>query len=365
MGAQSTKYNHEGSIGIGLQKYSYLEGEDVNGFIYISLQTVVPPSELYLTFTGKEKTHWTETRTETHYENGRTHSRSTTHHYSGKKVICSFQRLIWTFPDTIQPGGIQIPFTFKLPFKIPGTFAYCKGNNSASIIYKLHAKIINKENRNYKGEIPIRIIQPLYQNVQSIRLEKKARLRTWCCVNQGDLLLNVRHQQDSYTPSQVARFVVNANNSNSKLNITSLRGKLTYLIRLRSDNGHSNTFFGHVIETKANVKIAAGDSLLANTDVEMALDLPLARELLDNMYTTRGNLIECTYNIDVGADLDGTCMCCGDAPSIATPMIIVPDVVFLPPVPLTPPPNWNPVELQHAYVTYEGVPGAPEENGNL
>ena len=52
----SDKYNKNGGIGMQLENYHLMTGEEVQGTIYISLQQAIAPSTLYLIFLGKEET---------------------------------------------------------------------------------------------------------------------------------------------------------------------------------------------------------------------------------------------------------------------------------------------------------------------
>ena len=93
MGSETSKYNHSGGIGIQLEKYSCLDGEEVNGVVYISLQKPIAPATLYLRFIGKESTYWEETHREHHKVGNVTIDRNVTSYYEGKKKVCNFNLL--------------------------------------------------------------------------------------------------------------------------------------------------------------------------------------------------------------------------------------------------------------------------------
>ena len=57
MGQPSSKYTHNGGIGIKLETPSCFSGEEVIGMVYISLKAPMAPATLYLIFKGKEETH--------------------------------------------------------------------------------------------------------------------------------------------------------------------------------------------------------------------------------------------------------------------------------------------------------------------
>jgi Arrestin (or S-antigen), N-terminal domain len=159
MGGSSTKYNRSGGIGIQLQNSSYFDGDDVSGLIHIYVTAPITQSTVYIIFKGKEVTHWEETRTYTENINGRTETRTIVEHFHGKNRICNFNFPIYKFEYGLAPGGYSLPFTFRLPPKIPGTFHYINGSTRAIIEYKFHVKVVSLNKDNLKGKLPMNIRQ--------------------------------------------------------------------------------------------------------------------------------------------------------------------------------------------------------------
>ena len=283
---------------------------------------------------------------------GTSSSRSVTEYYNGKAIICNFHYPIYRWDCLLPPGGYSLPFNFRLPPQLPGSFFYEKRCIKAIINYKFHAKLISIEREQIKASIPVHIRQGVYDYNANLSLNKDARLVTWCCSNQGYCKINVVHQQDTYNPSQTAVVLAEVDNSNSKLSVNSITARLFFSLRLKC-SGPSTYFFKETLITESiPIRIAPGAALLNSSAVQIQLNLPSCMQTLSNMYSTKGALIDCTYTIEVRADMDGSCMCCGEQPSIQALMKIVPNIIIALSAPVAPP-DWNPSVLDQVNIYYD------------
>ena len=178
MGNETSKYNKNGGIGMQLESYHCITGQEVHGTIYISLQQAIAPSTLYLIFLGKEETYWEETRRETYRIGEQKFTRNVTTEYKGHKKLCHFKYPIHEFPDTIMPGDFSMAFSFRLPENIPGSFEYSNGPTRAKIEYKFHAKLLSRENQNFKGKMCIHLKQPDLNYHAPVEASTVAKLST-------------------------------------------------------------------------------------------------------------------------------------------------------------------------------------------
>ena len=273
--------------------------------------------------------------------------------YSGKHRICNYQYPIFVFPTGLNPGGYSLPFTLRLPADIPGSFHFQGPSNAkAKIEYKFHAKLLSNNNEKLKARTTINVRQTVYNYSTNIALDKNARLKTWCCVNKGFCYMKLVYPQDTYNPSQIAVISSEVENVNSKLNVKSLTSKLFYSLRLKDNHGRTHFVKQTLLSNTLPIGIAAGASMTGVNAVQPSLNLPSVMNRIENMYSTKGNLIDCVYNNEVSADMDGTCMCCGEAPSIAAVMNIVPAAVIAPIV-ISQPPGWNPTLLNPVVLQYD------------
>jgi hypothetical protein len=335
---------------IQLENASCFNGQELHGIIHLILESPLSDSTLFLSFIGLEETYWEETRIKTSEKaNG-----DKTVSHRGRKQICNFRYPLFSFDRGLLPGGYSFPFSLVLPTNIPGTFAYSLGTTHASITYRLHASLDCHGSKPIVGDCPVKIRQAALGCNTNLNQYKCAKMKTWCCKDQGLCKINVSYPQDAYHPSQVASFYAEIDNSLSKLCVNSVFCRFQYKIRLRSNGGATEFIRRNVIVEEIPVKIAPGANLLNDLGVEIKLNLPARRQLLENMYSTKGALIECMYTNVVGAQMDGTCMCCGDKPSVESVMYIVPNMIIVPTAPPQPPPDWNPQVYSEVRCQYDG-----------
>lgn len=351
MGANNT----HGGIVVQLENSSYQIGAEVVGMIHMSLTTDISRSTLYLCFVGKEKTKWVESRRVSHRDfDGKVHNTTEFIDHSGKLYICKYSFPIIAWDAGISQGNYSMPFSFRLPDNVPGSFNYEKGSNLASISYKIKMKLVGVSNELVKGKTLIHIRQNFDARFnQEISQNINAHLKTWCCVDKGTCKISASYPQNSYNPSQIVQCHAQIDNSQSKLEVTGVVCNLCYSIRLKDHGGQTHFVKENILSTTASVKISSGSSLLNTSAVEIKQDLPSIANILQSMYTTRGQLIECIYTNEVKAEMDGLCMCCGDTPSINSYINIVPNVVIPQMYIPSAPPDWNPQMLQPIALQYD------------
>ena len=363
MGGSSSKYNQNGGIAIQLENSFCLSGQQVSGTIHISITSPMAPSTLFLHFKGKEETNWSETTTVTvKTRHNHRRRRDITRNFGGKATVCNYQNPIFVFDRQLEIGGYSIPFTFLLPNDIPGTFLCEKYDMKAEVSYKFHAKLISKNDEKLKGRALVNVRQQAVNYVADVNVEKSAKLKTWCYKKQGECKIQASYARDTYTPSQVADISVVVDNSSSLLDVTGISYQFYYTLLLRSSRVATNYSTGTLFTGFIPKRITPGDSLLNKSSVEIKLNFPSKIKPSHTMYSIKGKLIECMYTSRVTAEMDGSCMCCGDSPSLKTIISIVPNLIMAPSAPEAPP-DWNPVVLDPISLNYdpafEITPSAP------
>lgn len=353
MGGSSSKYNKHGGMIIQLENSSCFGGQETTGMIHLKIHSPIGPSTLYLIFKGKEQTHWETTRTVSETNaSGQSTSRTVTDYHDGKAKVCNFHYPIYRWDYPLNPGGYSLPFAFFLPTNIPGSFHYQRGSTKADISYKFHAKLISVHDEKLKARALVQVRQSAYMYNANILADKHARMKTWCCCDKGECKISVVFPQDSYNPTQIANCKAEIDNSQSKLDVLRVSCSLISSLRLKCSS--SNTFFNKetVISEVIPRGIPAGASPLVNSSIELSLNLPSRMQTLSNMHSTTGRLIDCLYTIEVKAEMDGSCMCCGDTPKVENIMKIIPNAVIVPSAPEAPP-DWNPSVLQPISLQYD------------
>ena len=355
--------NSHGDIAIQLESYSNFTGQETTGMIHLNVKSQIESCTLYLRFFGKEKTAWTETRSESSVDSdGKSKSETVTDYFNGKLKICNFSRAIYSWHDKLSPGQYSLPFSFILPGNIPSSFHYKSGSTEAGIYYRIQGFVQSVSNQKIKGKTRISIKQPVGTFNSNIKIEKRASIKS-CCYTQGNCKISVFYPQDTYNPSQIANFYAEIDNSGSKVAVIGVNCRLLFSLRIKDDYRRTKVIKEEVLRETSDLNIAPGQALMQSSSVAVSLNLPSKKHLLDEMFSTKGALIECVYTNEVSAVMNSSCMCFGDQPSINTSMTIVPNLIVQPSAPVAPP-GWNPEVLDRVRVSYEPryeiQPSAPE-----
>ena len=109
-------------------------------------------------------------------------------------------------------------------------------------------------------------------------------MKSCCCIDKGICSLNVIYPQDTYSPSQIAKFYVEVNNKDSKLNILRIVSRLMCSLSMKDVYSRRHLIRFEVLNQTYNVRIPQGEALINNSGVEISLNLPSVKNL-NNMYS--------------------------------------------------------------------------------
>lgn len=361
MGNESTKGPKlEGGAWITTDRASYAGGEYVTGNVYLNLEKPTPPAQIIFGFKGKEKTKWIETQ-----GSGKNRGRR---FYYGKHHISNFKFPIYGWNALVQPGGYTIPYCFRLPDNLPGSFRIGSGRYMGRITYELRVKVLADDNRKIKTRAAIQIKQTATLLNQNVIKEKTAQISTWCCRKKGSVSIRANFAKDFYVPEESPNVIVDIDNSKSKLRLSKVHAKLIRNVRLTGKrfglnlfNEVSTNFSSTSILTTCAEGVPEGihndgtsesNPLLKSKQIMFSLDLSSARDSIIGHFTTKGTLVECVYILEVSAEMDGNCMCCGDTPYVSSKMILYPNEVSVQLVPVAPL-NWNPQIVDQININYD------------
>ena len=141
MGTKFSVDRSFGSINFQLEHPKYVAGDQVNGWVHLSLVKHFPSTRLYLIFTGKEKVKFAKRKSNIANDTGT----SKVHIYRDAIEFYSHSFPLFVWPDgTYFPvGQYSFPFSFKLGDNIPGSFLHTFQEHGIScygkITYKLKA----------------------------------------------------------------------------------------------------------------------------------------------------------------------------------------------------------------------------------
>ena len=268
MGGKSSTH---GGIAFSFENSICIAGEVITGVLNVSVTKSSGPGTLYLRFKGIEKTNWVS-RTKT----GR-NTVTTTH--NGRHKICNVSYPIYNFDHGLAEGGYSLPFSFRLPEHIPSSFDYHKefslfgGDAITAVIkYKFFGKFVGLSNEVIKGKQQVTVRRLSYTFEKSVEQKVRAYFKTWCCLNKGSCELSVSYPQDSYNPTQNAKFFAIVDNSQSKIPILQVVCRFGYTMRLKDDHNYAHVVKKNLIEKRLILNMNAGQQEKSQ-QIEFDIDL--------------------------------------------------------------------------------------------
>lgn len=239
-----------GNIFIKLDKEEYYEGEQLNGEVYIDLVDEFPGNELFLRLKGKEVVHFVESESrmrtrsdgtqETYYEQ----VLRTDQQYNMNYHIPTHQ---WTEHRTVGPGQYIVPFSTKLPSKLPSSYFQKMNRALASIEYSVDAMIkphdrsqpsmLFKHRFLIKSKGDPRILQDGGRSTKGY---------STCCISKGESEITCKFEKSYYIPGEAAKLLLQINNTRSKIGCSGVKLDLKQHLELRVQ-GREKSFTFNVV----------------------------------------------------------------------------------------------------------------------
>ena len=310
---------------INLQKMHFYPGEVVQGDIHLAIQEPLPPVSLHLKFSGIEYTYWCILDGD-----------SGTRVYTQTLHIAEFNTLVCDWPEGLEEVSLTIPFNFKLPEDLPGSFEY--HGPTGQIKYTVVANLIDNELRECSQILPIVVKQVINPDEFRINVveEVDALMTSVCCVSRGNCLIRGSIPKNTYFINETIQIHAEVDNSLSKIPIKFVEASLTMKLHVKAKRNkrmgvHSLTHTqGHGLEKGSPV-----------TAFDLTLDLNNAG-ITDLRLGCRGSIVNSNYCVRIRGDVKVCCMCCGKLPVLNIPIILLPiNNAQPPPVPPVPS-NWDP-----------------------
>ena len=301
-----------GGLHIDLENPNALAGSMLAGVIHLVVKETTEASSLELLFKGKEYTHFA------------VKSGKSTRHYYGHRRVLWWEMPLYVFSEgKVDPGHYTFPFTVTVPDSVPGTFLYREdpfGHQvfEAKITYKLCAKVLTPHNLITKAVIPLSITQTKYAAAATTSSEHTAHVTTWCCLGNGTVTVRSETDKGNYMVGENAQMDVKVGNKEGDLQVVGVTGSLVRSVVIRADNGTSRTCSSVISTASVPVSIPPHQFEPETSSIS----LPIISD--DNQTNTvESQLVLCKYEIKGEAELNG-CVCCGDAPVVAKPVVIYP-----------------------------------------
>jgi len=378
VGKNTAELTPYGGIFLKLNDTAYYPDDTLSGTIYLNLIKPYPGDKLCLEIKGKETVKWIDK--EARHRDRPDGTRET--YYvdvprEGEVDVINQELVVydWISKQTTLFGQYTLPFAFKIPHGLPGSFFLKRGNAVAEIKYSVEAFLKPEVDTVPKLKHKERVVmkEKFSGSIEQREVSLTKNMSTWCCIGAGSINLRTAFEKNAYLPNETARILTEVDNSKCTLNITDVVFNLNQSIHISDGKGHG-TGFSFPIRSVNLGSISAGESCLGDKRKEASIQLPAGQEGSAKEFTgehfefdptkfitpsTHGKLIKSDFSLGVTCQIDG-CLCCETIPSNSLQI----QVYSLPPVRRpdpTPPPNWNPQQMPQQNLTISIVSGA---NGN-
>jgi hypothetical protein len=351
----SAATNEYGGIHLQLDSSIFHPGETIQGTVHISLSKPLLTCRLEILFQGTEVTNWME------HHSSQSASRVIVH--EGHCSIAKIKHEAMRWNNGLEIGHYSIPIAFDAPGNIPGSFRYAHQGTSAKILYFILVKLVFGS-KAIQCDQPISIVQGPIEIRTDIKLAKVVRLRTLCCVNKGTSKVNVFWPEDAYESNQVAECILEIDNTYSKIDVNRIEIRLYYDLQIR-DNGNFYFSRGEMLtENDYKIRVKAGENMSGERATKLQVDLRSLKKELKDVHTVNGNLIKCSFFIEVKAKYSGLFMCCGDLPKMVSRVHIRPMFENSPNA-IAPPIGWNPLVYDAVQMHYDPRIPPPDDEAIL
>lgn len=328
--------NLKGGMHIHLEKFNFSPGDEVLGVVYLYLRESSPPGNLCLIFQGTEQTRWKQSNRK----------------YFRNHAVCEYRFVLKNFNESITHNGVKVPFCFKLPYELPGSFVYGGLEETAQVVYNLTAEFQNQNSGFLSNSTGVCILE----NSQPFLVtEATASIQGLCCFSKGSVSFNLTTDKDYYTPEDLVTVKAHIDNSKCKSSITRTNLRLHRNLVFRDRSGNPK------FETQCLLEnCAEGVKAKQQGTVEIDLEIRAIKEIFAEMYSTEGHLVQCKYFVEVILELEGSAFSSPQFPTLEKIIPIHPVPSQKKPLP-SKPSDWNPLEVPKVLLETSSQ-GKPQEN---
>ncbi len=200
-------------------------------------------------------------------------------------------------------GQLSYPFSFQLPYNLPGVFYSNYGGAVARVAYKVKAVLrvlgLFKSNVKYTAPLNVQASPPNGGWVRPLLTDASSQVTVCCCCDKGVARLRASVDKDVYFPGESVQALVGVQNDSTK-DIASIRVKLMQRLTLRSTLTAGIRTTKHAVATLSFPGVPAG---VSNIDRPSAYALLLVDRASNSGIppSVAGRLINCDYYVEVEA----------------------------------------------------------------
>eukprot|EP00825_Cyclidium_porcatum_P001317 TRINITY_DN1059_c0_g1_i1.p1 TRINITY_DN1059_c0_g1~~TRINITY_DN1059_c0_g1_i1.p1 ORF type:complete len:386 (+),score=55.04 TRINITY_DN1059_c0_g1_i1:442-1599(+) len=245
-------------------------------------------------------------------------------HY-GQNNFFRHRIMLYSWGTGINIGQFQIPFSFKLPDNLPGSYdervpGIDDNEYKAVIAYKVKAESL-ASGLKLKHTQPLIIREPIKTMSSIMQQSMQVHAKTWCCIDQGLSSIKCYFDNSWYMPGDTAQVITEIDNSKCKLAVKKIDSDLVKYLKLTANSGHTKDIRRVVCRTQFPGLPAFTSSI---GDQKRQTPIPLVSEIQNQPLqpSANGQFVNCQYTLKVTGVLEG-CTCCNKDPNAEVPIQLV------------------------------------------
>ncbi len=312
----------------------YMPGELVEGAVYLDVKETVQVSHVSLRLKGYEKVQWEETKqgAAAGPQAGGSHKELITeNHRARNNLFEPIDVVLHQFGSEVSGGQYEIPFSFQLPSRLPGSFSVKGERYSAKVKYTLIAELVlmgggGANPWKHKSALVVREILPANYHESVISQQSLCTL----CIPRGQCKLDCSFQRDNYLPGEEVNVVCRADNRHCKAVIQNFTIRFSQTLILRTLEGRE-TRFNRLLATQIYDGLEAGSHNLDHPKLLNLMLTPVQENMLTQASTqpktslpcnVYGRLVDCRYTMEVFPVFEASCACFSTIPVASLPLHI-------------------------------------------
>ena len=304
-------------------KGSYTAGETLQGFVVLQNNSPRQIDNVVVMVSVVERTRWDEEIARTHTsgegENRKTWTEYTHHTHTGELTHLRERIEVSRISHMLSPGSYSYPFSYPLRPDLPGCARYTKSTEShdpkrgrpletlCEVVYSVEAFVdvrgVFDRDLSSRQELTV---NPAFNwsSMAPATGQKHGQVLFCCCFPQGEVLLTAAFDRAAYMAGETAQIKASIRND-SEQDVQKMSVKLVRSITMRSNSGQRKSL-NDVMCRQSYPGVPKKSS--AGRD----MPLPLFTSNGSLLPGTRGQLVDISYQFQVGCDLSCACQarCC-------------------------------------------------------
>ncbi|CAG9325892.1 unnamed protein product [Blepharisma stoltei] len=280
--------NKNSSIYINLKNTSFFAGEVISGEVCLSLIQNVKCDTLVLEFLGFEETFWEEFSDK---EESKVAIRK------GYEVICHNSIVLYQCHNRkMNYGKYSFPFVIMPPVNLPGSFSYSSKMTQSAIKYVISATL-DSIPEPILGKQEIKLIQNQPEKIIKLSSATISQPIRWCCFHQGNIFMRANTNKSAYLIGEKLEINLEIY-SEIRHNNASVETVLYKTVLFKSEKRATKMIKYRIIQHRNMANIGPNAKREPKSlKICFGLDKGFVKQEIDEAYSTRGNLINCSYSI--------------------------------------------------------------------